>query len=373
MNTRKTVLINYLGRRNSGPVFTIEFAKALLSNGYDVSAIVSAGSDNIEQWKHEKRLSELYIVDTYSSNFQFVTGTVRLFLFERNKIKKHFRSNRYDYIIRPFYHPWTTFIDSAIDADEIITVCHDPINHSGHNRIRSSMFGNYIRSSDIVVVLTKSFINTVHDIYGVSIERIKYMPLGLLKIYKEKQSHSIHYFEEGKINFVFFGRIEKYKGVDILVKAYEKLTKDFNNITLTIAGSGLLDESISSKRNTLHGLRIENRYIPDEEVGCFFDGPNVCVVLPYIDATQSGVIPIAIEYGTPIIASDTGGLREQMLDGEFGVFVRPNDVNDLYEGMKSFIENSELFKKERDIMRTYSQKLEWDYVVSQLMAEIENP
>lgn len=50
----------------------------------------------------------------------------------------------------------------------------------------------------------------------------------------------------------------------------------------------------------------------DEEVESIFSGENLVAVLPYLDATQSGVVLTAMDYGVPVIATDTGGLSEQI-------------------------------------------------------------
>ena len=50
------------------------------------------------------------------------------------------------------------------------------------------------------------------------------------------------------------------------------------------------------------------------------------VVLPYTSATQSGVIPVAAAFGVPVIASDVGGLAEQLDQGACGILVPPADA-----------------------------------------------
>jgi len=118
-------------------------------------------------------------------------------------------------------------------------------------------------------------------------------------------------------------------------------------------------------------VKIDNKYIPDEEVGCYFDGPNVVIVLPYLDATQSGVIPIAIEYGTPIIASNTGGLKEQMMDGEFGLLVETGNVEDLYLKMKEIMSNKSLYTEQQNKMKNAIAELEWDVVIKRVLDVID--
>lgn len=88
---------------------------------------------------------------------------------------------------------------------------------------------------------------------------------------------------------------------------------------MTVAGSGDFSK-YDSMFKELPQVDIVNRYIEDKEIDNYFSIPNTILVLPYLDASQSGVIPVALEYKIPIIASDAGGLKEQMNNGDFGLF-----------------------------------------------------
>src|SRR5690606_30937707 len=98
-------------------------------------------------------------------------------------------------------------------------------------------------------------------------------------------------------NILFFGRIEPYKGLDILLESMQKVWKDHPDWTLTVAGVG----DISPYSANLADKRIEliNRFIEDEEVAPLFQKASF-VVLPYISATQSGVIPVASAFKKPV-------------------------------------------------------------------------
>ncbi|SFH59228.1 Glycosyltransferase involved in cell wall bisynthesis [Lachnospiraceae bacterium NLAE-zl-G231] len=366
----KKALINISGRSNSGPVIGIELAKSLYQNGYDVYAVVAKDALNFEDWLGEKSLKDIYVLKTYTDMKNLVPFTIKFHLVEKRKIRDRFRKIQFDYVFKPIFHIWAEDIAAQVSAKKVVTLCHDPIMHSGESWIKHFLYKRHIKNSDEVVVLTRSFIPTVCQNYGFKKSNVHYMPHGLMKLYKEKQDKSIPLLYDAEhINFVFFGRIQKYKGVGILIEAYERIRKEYNNVTLTIAGKGKL-EDIELKSDSEKGIRIVNKYIPDEKVGCYFDGPNVVTVLPYLDATQSGVIPIAIEYGTPIIASDTGGLKEQMLDGKFGIFAKVGDVCDLAEKMKLFIEKREMFLKQQSMMKVAMKHFEWKEVVANLLKEI---
>ena len=119
-------------------------------------------------------------------------------------------------------------------------------------------------------------------------------------------------------------------------------------------------------------MKLYNRYIQDEEVGQLFSTKNTVLVVPYIDATQSGVIPIAVDYLVPIIASDTGGLREQLDDGRIGLFVKPRDVEQLSEIMKTFVTDPSMMCLQKKNMEKYKPQLEWKNITKKLLEDIEN-
>ena len=366
----KKALIDISGRSNSGPVIGIELAKALAQNGYEVYAVVAQDALNLQDWFNEPALKEIYIIKTYTGFRNLLPCTIKFQLVEKPKLRKHYSGIEFEYVFKPIFHIWAEGIAAQVSAKKFVTLCHDPIMHSGENKIKQLAYKRHIKNSDDIVVLTRAFIPVVCKNYGFPENRVHYMPHGLMKLYKEKQDKSkMCIYKPRNINFVFFGRIEKYKGIGVLMEAFSILNKRRENITLTIAGKGCIEE-FGLTAGEKNSVKVVNDYIPDEEVGCYFDGPNVVAVLPYLDATQSGVIPIAIEYGTPIIASDTGGLKEQMLDGKFGIYARPGNARDLASKMEYLVDNPDEFKKQKDIMKQAMKQLEWKEVVANLLNEL---
>lgn len=103
----------------------------------------------------------------------------------------------------------------------------------------------------------------------------------------------------GITNYIlFFGRIEKYKGVDLLCEAFRMSAKLRDNYRLVIAGTGELPATAHE-----NGIITINRYIADEEVAALMRGA-ACVVFPYISATQSGVLSLSCYFRRPTVVSD---------------------------------------------------------------------
>ena len=98
----------------------------------------------------------------------------------------------------------------------------------------------------------------------------------------------------------------------------------------------------------------------DEEVEEFFSRADF-VVVPYIEASQSGVIPLSYSFGLPVIASKIGGIPEQVIDRETGYLVEPNNVVDLAE-MILGLSSSEAKRKElgKNAYTFAKEKLSWE-------------
>lgn len=128
---------------------------------------------------------------------------------------------------------------------------------------------------------------------------------------------------EGVKDYVlFFGRIEAYKGLGILLDAFEMAALPVNS-KLVIAGKGDIDKSRTKSDNVI----FINRFIDDREVKYLYKNAR-CVVYPYISATQSGVLSVASYFGTPIIASDVDFFRE-ILGDDYEYIFKTGDAESL--------------------------------------------
>ena len=359
----KKILITFLFKEGAGPVFTLEMARGLAQNSCEVHALLSSKISNRKDWEKERSLKSVSFIET-GTRKTAIQASYNFFFKEQFALRRKFMAIRFDYAISTFYHPWAFTVLKCFNVDKRVVICHDPIFHSGVGLLEKWMTTRYIRTADDIVVLTRSFIPIVAKKYGYREEHIHYMPHGRMSLYKQKGYRKTE--ENDAVNFLFFGRIGDYKGLNVLAKAYERICQSYSNVTLTIAGSGDFSKYKSLFEN-MTKVRIENRYIADGEIEDFFSVPHTVVVLPYLDASQSGVIPIALEYQTPIIASDTGGLKEQLNDGRIGLFCKAGDVNSLAIQMKYVLNNPNHFKIERNKMKEYLQCLDWSVVTKNII------
>ena len=139
---------------------------------------------------------------------------------------------------------------------------------------------------------------------------------------------------------IFFGYVRKYKGLHILLDAVASIPAGLN-FKLVVAGEFYDDER--PYREQIARLGIEDRvklfsdYIPNEDVALYFSASDV-VVLPYVDATQSGIAQIAYNFEKPVITTNVGGLAEVVIDGRTGIVIPPNSPEKLSAAMARFFD-----------------------------------
>lgn len=313
---QKKILITFLFKEGAGPVFTLEMSRGLAQNGCEIHALLSSKISNRKDWENEKSFKSVTFIET-GTRKTAIQATLSFFFNEKYKLKRMFQKK---HSIISSVH---SIILGAQRYSNVLTQEKNSYLSRPYTSFRCRIIGkwmttHYIKTASDIIVLTQSFIPIIEKRFGYSKEHIHYMPHGRMSTYKQ-QNTTAPQTDCKNINFLFFGRIEEYKGLHILGKAYKKLVQSYSNISMTVAGSGDFSK-YDSMFKELPQVDIVNRYIEDKEIDNYFSIPNTILVLPYLDASQSGVIPVALEYKIPIIASDAGGLKEQMNNGDFGLF-----------------------------------------------------
>ena len=139
---------------------------------------------------------------------------------------------------------------------------------------------------------------------------------------------------------LFFGYIRRYKGLDTLLEAWPRVRARRPGATLVVAGEFYEPRERYEALLRAAGegaVRLLDRYVPDDEVEALFRAADV-TVLPYHDATQSGVTHVAYALGVPVIATRVGGITETVREGETGLTCPPGDPAALADTIVRFFE-----------------------------------
>lgn len=137
---------------------------------------------------------------------------------------------------------------------------------------------------------------------------------------------------------LYFGFIRKYKGLLTLLDALPQVIERIGVKTI-VAGEYYDPPDEYQARINEHNLAPHlinaTKYIPDDEVALYFSAADL-VVLPYITATQSGIVSIALEYELPCIVTNVGGLPLVVRHEKTGLIVPPDNKTALAEAIIAY-------------------------------------
>lgn len=133
------------------------------------------------------------------------------------------------------------------------------------------------------------------------------------------------------------------------------------NCRLLIVGEIYDDKSQYISQIEAYGLadriQVVDRYSPNEEVANYYVGLNV-TVLPYISATQSGIVQIAFGLSTPVIITNVGGLPETVDDGQTGFIADANSVQELARAITRYFEDG--FEQRFEVaIEAQAERFDW--------------
>jgi glycosyltransferase involved in cell wall biosynthesis len=266
-------------------------------------------------------------------------------------------------------HWWTYFLFlpfftilsiSKLRKKKIVCTCHNVIGHES-NFLDKFFTGLFLKCADTVICTSADSKKNLVKLFGIDPKQIEIIHLGIPNFLVEKKPKDEARKKLGipadKKVLLNFGNIRKYKGVDILLKAFSLLQKESEDYFLVIAGKPWIDwqpyQDIIDRQGLAQDILLALDYVATEDVKYYFSGADL-LVLPYthFDA-QSGPGGIALGYGLPLVVSRTGGLPE-LVSNDPSLIFDPMDVDALKERIKAFfdlkigdhyMDMTELFKK----------------------------
>ncbi|NLS07915.1 glycosyltransferase family 4 protein [Rhizobium sp. P32RR-XVIII] len=227
----------------------------------------------------------------------------------------------------------------------LVTTVHDVELHPGDADTRTLpgwAAELMVRQSRHVVVHGEGLKRLAVDRYSKSPDCVHVLSHPAIHRYAEfaRQQNMVRRHEDGSLRVLLFGRIFAYKGLEHLVRA-EAMLKDVPHLRITVAGRGDDPWVFQPLMGDAGRYDIRNRFIEDAEVAQLFLDADI-VVLPYTEASQSGVLNLAAAFGKPVIVTDVGELRATVQPNGLGMVVSPGDPEQLARAIRILAENGAL-------------------------------
>jgi len=235
---------------------------------------------------------------------------------------------------------YVSLIEECCSRYKTFLTVHDTMAHdaqkSWHKMLRMKIiYDKYFKAISIAPnLITNSHTQANYLKAQYPGKAICYLPFPSLVTPRIRQGKQLPKELEGEPPYIlFFGRIEKYKGVDVLYEAFRTCEPLRQKYHLVIAGSG----ELSFVPDSSHTIYI-NRYIADEAVAELFRHA-ACVVFPYISATQSGVLSLACYFQTPTIVSDVPFFMEHISRSPIALTFANGSVTDLQRALLEILQS----------------------------------
>jgi phosphatidylinositol alpha-mannosyltransferase len=175
-------------------------------------------------------------------------------------------------------------------------------------------------------------------------------------------------YNDGKINILFVGRMEKRKGLQYLLAAYSRIKWEFPQVRLLIVGPGKLDaasERILGER-LLEDVEFLGQ-VPYDDLPRYYRTADI-FCSPATGGESFGIVLLeAMAAGTPVIASDIPGYATVIEDGAHGVLVPPKDDAALANALVEMIRRPDTRRDLGQRGRAYAQAFSWDLVARRVM------
>ncbi|MFO7657782.1 MAG: glycosyltransferase [Bacteroidales bacterium] len=267
----------------------------------------------------------------YSKLLRYIVG--------RNATVIHVQWLRFNFLEGVFF----TLLARSLGI-KVVYTAHDVLPHMKDNIYNRIVFYIIYHLQNQIIVHTEFIYNRLMKEFKVPDSKLSLVKHGVYQVKENKAVNktlaksSFGLKELDKV-ILFFGIITKYKGLDILLKAFQEFRKYKSDYYLVIAGHVAIEyksnfEKIIVQYNNSNIIK-QLQYIEDDEMEYLFKAADV-IVLPYLEASQSGVLFMSYAYGRPVIAPKLGGFPHDIINQKTGLLFTPGDPDSLLETLKEF-------------------------------------
>jgi glycosyltransferase involved in cell wall biosynthesis len=298
-----------------------------------------------------------------------------------SRLSQELRDGHYDVIHLQENAPlwmtpyWRTFLNVPV-----VATVHDPYQHSGLPFIRTiyqDMTQKIcVRQAKKIIVHGQLLKRQVLERYRDKTDKdVVVLPHGDLSVTKrwekgnpdhetgmDRSQNGGHAERSAEKRILYFGSARPNKGLRYLLEAESLLRNRLQNYKVVVAGDcgdfSRFDPYITPGAH----LEVINHFISNEELPALFRGAAV-VVLPYMSASQSGILTLAYTFGRPVVATRVGALPEVVVEGETGLLVEPGNPQALADAIVNILCSDERREEMgKSALKFCQEHMSWDAI-----------
>jgi len=236
-----------------------------------------------------------------------------------------------------------------------------------------------IASTDCIIAFSAGEKNDLINIYGARPDNVKVIPCGVdLGLFqptdKEKVRSELGLSTHSKI-LLFVGRIEPFKGIDIILRAIARLEDKKDLRLLIVGGDSDCDGELARLLSLASELGIKERAtfwgaVEHDKIPLFYNAADVCVIASYHESFSLVAVE-ALASGTPVVAPRVGGLATIIKDGETGYLIDDRSIEAFTRHLERLLGDDELIRRMEDAARPSVIRYNWSIVARQVLSVYE--
>ncbi len=228
--------------------------------------------------------------------------------------------------------------------------------------------------SDTIIVHSKCFREILEKDYKVNKNKIIVLHVGV-PIYSDTDKgikllrELIKNYKNEKI-ILSFGYITKRKGLDYLVKAFEKVSHDYKDVLLVIAGNTLpyekkYVEELKKNASDKHNILILDRFLTLDEIKALYKNSYMSVFPYTYSISSSATTAFSFAFSVPLIVTNLGSFKDDIEETNCGILVGKRSVIDLEGAIKKLLEDKDAYKIIKTQMNIVKKQRSWDNIAKQ--------
>lgn len=241
-------------------------------------------------------------------------------------------------------------------------------------------------SADVITASTRVEKSQLVHVYGAGSSKIRIVPPGMdpaiFHPIEQRYAKSMIGVSENHRMILFAGRVERLKGIDTLFRAMamlkaSRLDLDWSNICVTVIGGDPSEQGQRSNEEMarLHALRDELGLddlvtflgARDQDTLHFYYSAADMLVMPSHYESFGMVALEAMACGTPVIASDVGGLHELIQHNKTGIRVAVNDVDAMAVAIQRLLDDVAGRRRMGHAASCYAEDFSWQKITDRLL------
>lgn len=294
-----------------------------------------------------------------------------LSLLVMRKVFKNLRDYHYDLINVIGQNHFSISLSSLLHSWNL------PVIHSFHEVLErhlesSSLYpgiDKLINKGIRINVFSEKSAKDLKKVIDISTYQLSVIPFGLFSGYREYGDVEIPELN-GKENYIlFYGYIEKYKGLDILYEAINQI--GCLPVKVVVAGKG--NQTVLERIKNDERFILINRWLGNAELATLIRHSK-CVVCPYLSASQSGIPQTVFNFDRPIIATDIESFEAVIQNELNGIIVRRNNVKEFADAIKHILNDDELYHQMVSNIKKYRECesiMEWKAFANRYLKKLK--